>query len=168
LSAPRGQPPGTLDRRLAALGLELPRRPVPIASFLPFRLSGGLVFLAGQTCELDGRVMWSGRVGEALDVEQGKQAARLCALNLLAALREACDGDLDSVARCVRVGGFVQSAPGFPRVPQVIDGASELFIQLWGDDGRHARTAVGVATLPQNAAVEVDAIFELRPPGAAP
>ena len=77
-------------------------------------------------------------------------------------MREACEGDLDAVARCVRVGGFVQAASGFARVPQVIDGASELFIALWGDAGRHARTAVGVATLPQNAAVEVDAIFELR------
>jgi enamine deaminase RidA (YjgF/YER057c/UK114 family) len=87
----------------------------------------------------------------------------VCALNLLAALREACGGDLDRVARCVRVGGFVQAASGFPGVPQVIDGASEVFIALWGEDGRHARTSVGVATLPLNAAVEVDAVFELRP-----
>ena len=156
--------PGLVEARLASLGIELPTRPTPVASFLPFRVSHGLVFLAGQTCERDGRVQYTGQVGSDLDVETGKRAARACALNLLAALRESCEGDLDRVARCLRVGGFVQAAAGFPRVPQVIDGASELFIALWGDAGHHARTAVGVATLPQNAAVEVDAIFELREP----
>jgi enamine deaminase RidA (YjgF/YER057c/UK114 family) len=156
---------GVIDTALAAQGLTLPVRPVPIAAFLPFRIAHGLVYLAGQTCERDGRVVFSGRVGSELDLETGRLGARLCALNLLAALREACDGDLDRVLRCVRVGGFVQASAGFPHVPQVIDGASELFISLWGESGRHARTAVGVAALPQNAAVEVDAIFELR--GAA-
>jgi enamine deaminase RidA (YjgF/YER057c/UK114 family) len=154
--------PGTIEARLAALGLELPARPTPIAAFLPFRVTRDLVFLAGQTCERDGKVLYTGQVGGELPVEAGKLAARACALNLLAALREACAGDLDRVARCIRVGGFVQAAAGFPRVPQVIDGASELFIALWGEDGRHARTSVGVSTLPQNAAVEVDAVFQLR------
>jgi enamine deaminase RidA (YjgF/YER057c/UK114 family) len=156
--------PGLVEARLASLGIELPARPVPIAAFLPFRRSHGLVFLAGQTCERDGVMLYTGRVGSDLDVETAKHAARVCALNLLSALREACAGDLDRVSHCVRVGGFVQAVAGFPRVPQVIDGASELFIALWGDAGHHARTAVGVATLPQNAAVEVDAIFELREP----
>jgi enamine deaminase RidA (YjgF/YER057c/UK114 family) len=152
---------GTIERRLFELGVVLPVRPVPIARFLPFRVVNGLAYLAGQTCEQEGQVPWRGRVGEEVDVEGGRQAARQCALNLLASLREACGGDLDAVTRCVRVGGFVQAAPGFGRVPEVIDGASELFIALWGEAGRHARTSVGVATLPQNAAVEVDAIFEL-------
>jgi enamine deaminase RidA (YjgF/YER057c/UK114 family) len=154
--------PGVIEARLLALGLELPARPIPIASFLPFRVCQGLVFLAGQTCERDGRVLYTGRVGSELALEAGKLAARACALNLLAALREACAGELDRVARCIRVGGFVQAAAGFARVPQVIDGASELFIALWGEDGRHARTSVGVAALPQDAAVEVDAVFQLR------
>jgi enamine deaminase RidA (YjgF/YER057c/UK114 family) len=155
---------GEVEVRLARLGLTLEAPPRPIASFLPFRVAGGLVFLAGQTCERGGAVPYVGRVGVELDLERGKQAARQCALNLLAALRAACDGDLDRVERCVRVGGFVQAQPGFLLVPQVIDGASEVFVSLWGEDGRHARTAVGVATLPQNAAVEVDAIFALRGP----
>jgi enamine deaminase RidA (YjgF/YER057c/UK114 family) len=155
-------PPGRIDGRLAELGIVLPPPPRPIASFLPFRVSDRLVFLAGQTCEQEGRIVHAGRVGVEVDPADGKAAARICALNLLGALRAACEGDLDRVAGCVRVGGFVQAAPGFPSVPQVIDGASELFIALWGEAGRHARTAVGVATLPQNAAVDVDAIFALR------
>ena len=153
--------PGLVDAKLAALGLVLPPAPVPIASFLPFRIAGGLVFLAGQTCERDGRMLYTGRVGVEVEPAQGRQAARACALNLLAALRVACAGDLDRVARCLRVGGFVQAASGFTGVPAVIDGASEIFIALWGEDGCHARTSIGVATLPQNASVEVDAVFEL-------
>jgi enamine deaminase RidA (YjgF/YER057c/UK114 family) len=151
-----------VERKLKALGHSLPERPTPIASFVPFRVAGSTVYLAGQICELDGRPLYSGCVGDDVTFEAGREAARLCALNLLSCLREACDGRLDRVARCLRVGGFVQARQGFPRVPAVIDGASELFIALWGENGRHARTAVGVATLPQNAAVEVDAIFELR------
>ena len=151
-----------IESKLGALGLSLPAPPSPIASFLPFRVASGVVYLAGQTCERGGRVVYAGAVGEDLSLESAREAAQLCALNLLACLREACEGRLDRVARCLRVGGFVQAKSGFARVPAVIDGASELFIALWGERGRHARTAVGVATLPQNAAVEVDAIFELR------
>jgi enamine deaminase RidA (YjgF/YER057c/UK114 family) len=154
--------PDEVELRLLALGLNLPVRPTPIASFLPFRVAGSIAYLAGQTPERDGRVVYQGCVGEDVSFDAAREAAELCALNLLACLREACNGRLDRVARCLRVGGFVQAKTGFPRVPAVIDGASELFIALWGDSGRHARTAVGVATLPQNAAVEVDAIFELR------
>ena len=156
------QSPDEVELKLSALGLALPERPTPIASFLPFRLSGTTVYLAGQTCELDGRVACAGRVGEDVTLAAAREAAQLCALNLLSSLREACGGRLDRVARCLRVGGFVQARPGFAQVPAVIDGASDLFIALWGERGRHARTAVGVAALPQNAAVEVDAIFELR------
>jgi enamine deaminase RidA (YjgF/YER057c/UK114 family) len=156
--------PDEIELKLSSMGLSLPVRPTPIANFLPFRVAGTTVYLAGQTCEQDGRVVHSGQVGDELSLEMAREAAQLCALNLLSSLREACGGRLDRVARCLRVGGFVQAKPGFPRVPAVIDGASELFIALWGENGRHARTAVGVATLPQNAAVEVDAIFELRSP----
>jgi enamine deaminase RidA (YjgF/YER057c/UK114 family) len=151
-----------IDRKLGELGLTLPIRPVPIACFVPFRVVAGVAYLSGQTCEWNGTVVHKGRVGEELDFETAREAARICALNLLSALREACSGRLDRVARCIRVGGFVQASSGYPRVPHVIDGASEVFVALWGERGRHARTAVGVATLPQNAAVEVDAIFELR------
>lgn len=151
-----------IETKLAELGLTLPDTPAPIASFVPYRIAQGLVFLAGQTCEWNGRMLYSGRVGVDVDLESARKAARVCGLNLLAALREACGGTLERVARCIRVGGFVQASAGYPSVPAVIDGASQLFIALWGDAGKHARTAVGVATLPQNASVEVEAIFELR------
>jgi enamine deaminase RidA (YjgF/YER057c/UK114 family) len=150
--------------KLKQLDLELPVRPTPIASFVPFRISRGMVYLAGQTCEWNGTIAYQGRVGVEVDFDSALKGARICALNLLAALREACGGDFGRVARCVRVGGFVQVSAGYGLVPQVIDGASKLFIELWGEAGRHARTAVGVASLPQNAAVEVDAIFELKDP----
>ncbi|HEX4352168.1 MAG TPA: RidA family protein [Polyangiales bacterium] len=151
-----------IENKLAALGLSLPPPPKPIASFIPYRVAGGIVYLAGQTCERDGSMAYQGRVGIEVELADARMAAQLCGLNLLAALRAACAGDLDRVARCIRVGGYVQSSTGFAHVPRVVDGASELFIALWGDEGRHARTAIGVATLPLNAAVEVDAIFELH------
>ncbi len=149
------------DRRLEPLGLVVPRRPEPIALFLPYQRSGSLVFLAGQTCERDGKMLYTGRVGEEVDFETARRAAVVCALNLVAALREACHGRFELVSRCLRVGGFVQASSGFARVPHVIDAASEVFVALFGERGKHARTAIGVSTLPQNAAVEVDAIFEL-------
>ena len=152
----------TIEQTLRELGVTLPSAPRPIASFVPFCRAGDLIFLAGQTCEIDGKPAFTGRVGVDVELEHGRGAARLCALNLLAALRDACEGDLERVARCVRVGGFVQAEHGYPSVPFVVDGASELFVALWGERGRHARTAVGVSTLPLNAAVEVDAIFELK------
>lgn len=158
----------TIEQALRALGVALPSAPRPIASFVPYCRTGDLVYLAGQTCEVGGRPEATGRVGVDVDLETARAAARRCAINLLAALREACEGDLERVARCVRVGGFVQAEHGYPSVPFVVDGASELFIALWGERGRHARTSVGVSTLPQNACVEVDAIFELRRAGRSP
>lgn len=147
--------------RLSALGLELPVPPTPIASFVPFVRTGSLVYLAGQVNEWNGTVPYVGKVGREFDVSQGRAAACLCALNLLSCLERACDGDLDRVRRCVRVGGFVNCDPEFGQAPAVIDGASDLFISVFGESGRHARTAVGVASLPRGAAVEVDAIFEM-------
>ncbi|MCU0868861.1 MAG: RidA family protein [Burkholderiales bacterium] len=150
-----------IEAALAARGLGLPTPPTPIANFLPWRRHGALVFLAGQVNERDGTVTCIGKVGREFDIDAGRQAAQLCALNLLACLRLACDGDLDRVRACVRVGGFVNADPDFAFAPRVIDGASDLFVAVLGDAGRHARTAVGVATLPRGAAVEVDAIFEV-------
>lgn len=151
-----------IETRLAELGLQLPRSPVPIANFLPFRVSGHLAFLAGQVNEWNGTVPYIGKVGGEFDVETGRKAAQLCALNLLACLKLACNGDLDRVQRCVQVRGFVNCTPDFELVPMVINGASDLFVALLGEEGRHARTAIGVASLPRRAAVEVDAVFELR------
>lgn len=151
------------EARLAALALELPQVPVPIARFRPWRKAGELVYLAGQICEWNGEVRFTGKVGVEHDIPTGQAAARICALNLLAALRQACDGDLDQVAECVRLGGFVNCAPDFGAVPFVINGASDLMIEVFGDHGEHCRTAIGVASLPRCAAVEVDAIFRLKP-----
>jgi enamine deaminase RidA (YjgF/YER057c/UK114 family) len=151
------------DARLAALGIELPRTPRPIANFAPFRRRGDLVYLAGQTCEWNGEMLWRGKVPLDHDLDVGRQAARVCGLNLIAALRDALGGSLDGVEACLRLGGFVNAAPDFPFVPKVIDGASDLMAEIFGPEiGAHARTAVGVATLPQNATVEVDAVFAVR------
>jgi enamine deaminase RidA (YjgF/YER057c/UK114 family) len=147
-----------IEGKLAELGLELPRPPVPIANFVPFTVTGNLVFLAGQVNEWNGTVPFVGKLGE---VEAGIKAARLCGLNLLACLKLACDGDLDRVRRCIRLGGFVNCAPEFGFAPAVVNGASDLIVAVLGDAGRHARTAVGVASLPRSAAVEVDGIFEI-------
>lgn len=153
---------GTALERLKALGLALPKVPSPRGAFKPFSRYGQLIFLSGQICEWEGEVKFSGPVGEVHDLKAGQQAAQICALNLLASLHLALDGDLDRVVCCQRVGGFVYATPGYPDVPKVINGASDLFFEVFGERGRHARTAVGVASLPAAAAVEVEAIFEVR------
>ena len=150
-----------IETRLSELGIELPRAPVPIANFLPFRITGKLVFLAGQVSEWNGAVPYIGKLGAEFDVATGKRAAALCALNLLACLKLASEGDLDRVGRCIRLGGFVNCVPDFEFAPAVVNGASDLIVAVMGESGRHARTAVGVASLPRRAAVEVDGIFEL-------
>jgi enamine deaminase RidA (YjgF/YER057c/UK114 family) len=151
----------TVLDRLAALGLVLPPVPRPRGAFKPYSRAGNLIYLAGQICEWDGEVRFSGPVGEVHDLRVGQEAAQLCALNLLASLSLALDGDLDRVVGCHRLGGFVYAKPGYPDVPKVINGASDLMFSLFGEAGRHARTAVGVATLPAGASVEVDGIFEV-------
>lgn len=150
----------TPEEQLVRLGLELPQVPRPIANFVPWQRLGDVIYLAGQTCEWNGTMVYKGKVGQTVDLETAQKAARICGLNLIAALREALDGDLNRVQSCVRVGGFVHCAPDFLQVPHVINGASDLFHAVFGPEvGAHARTAVGVAQLPQGAAVEVDAIF---------
>ncbi len=127
-------------------------------AFKPYSRAGNVVYLAGQICEWNGEVRFAGAVGEVHDLAAGQKAAQLCALNLLASLSLALDGDLDRVVACHRLGGFVFVKPGWPDVPKVINGSSDLMFELFGEAGRHARTAVGVATLPAGASVEVDAI----------
>ena len=136
------------EQRLAAIGIELPAVPVPIANFVPFRRHGELVYLSGQVCEWNGEVRFVGKVGERYDLAEAQQAARVCGLNLLAALRLACGGSLDRVSCCIRLGGFVNCTPNYPSIPQVINGASDLMRELFGARGDHVRTAVGVANLP--------------------
>lgn len=149
------------EQRMIELGLSLPNVPTPIANFVPFRRDGDRIFLAGQICEWNGEVRYRGKLGVEHELADGQEAARICALNLLAALREACGGTLNRVTACLRVGGFVNCAPDYLHVPQVINGASNLIHALFGERGLHARTAIGVASLPQGAAVEVDAIFSI-------
>jgi len=149
------------EARMRELGISLPNVPTPIANFVPFRRDKDRIYLAGQICEWNGVVKYRGKLGVDHVLEDGQDAARICALNLLAALREACDGSLDRVTACLRVGGFVNCAPDYQQVPQVINGASNVIHALFGEQGLHARTAIGVASLPQGAAVEVDAIFAI-------
>ncbi len=152
---------GSFDSRLASLAIELPRVPIPVANFVPYRKHRDLVYLAGQVCEWNDDVRYVGKVGSKYTLEEAQQAARICGLNLIAALKLACGGSLDRVSGCLRLGGFVNCTSDFPYVPQVINGASDLMHEVFGAAGRHARTAVGVANLPRGAAVEVDAIFAI-------
>lgn len=152
-----------VEKRLAALGLELPPDWTPRGQFLPFRKDGSIVYLSGQICEWDGKVTHEGPVMDTPEaIEDARAAAQICALNLVFRLREACEGNLDRVDVVLRLGGFVNCLSGFPQSPAVINGATELFIALFGQQGWHARTAIGVSGLPGNASVEVDAIVRLK------
>ncbi len=153
---------GRIDSRLKELGIVLPPAPKPVATYVPFRKVGNLVYTAGQGPAAAEGVKSYGRVGQDMTVEEGYLCARQVGLNILAVLKLACDGDLDRVVQCVRVGGFVNAVEGFTDQPKVINGASDLLVQVFGDAGLHARTAVGVSSLPINIAVEIDAIFEVR------
>jgi enamine deaminase RidA (YjgF/YER057c/UK114 family) len=150
-----------IERRLAARGVDLPHAPAPAANYVPYTISGKLLFVAGQMPFRHGEVAIRGRVGDEVGLEQGQEAARLCALNLLAQAKAACGGNLDRVARCLKLGGFVSCGHAFTDHPAVINGASDLMVEAMGEAGRHARFAVGCASLPRGAAVEVEAIFEL-------
>lgn len=154
--------PSRIDDRLRELGIELPQASQPGANYVPFVRTGNLVFLTGQLSQWNGERRFVGKLGREFSVEEGRQAARLCALNLVAHLRTAVDGDLDRVVRCVRLAGYVNSVPDFVGQSQVMNGASDLFVQLFEDAGRHARMAVGVSALPYDVAVEVEGVFEVE------
>lgn len=147
-----------IERRLAELGLKLPETAPAAANYVPVARAGFFLFVSGQLPMQDGKLAYIGRVGEALSLEEGQAAARLCALNLIAQLRAALDGDLDRVERIVRIGGFVASAEAFTAQPQVVNGASDLLVEVFGDAGRHARAAIGVNVLPLGAAVELEGL----------
>ena len=153
---------GRIDQRLAELGIELPQPSVPGANYVPAVRSGDLLFLTGQLSQWNGERRYVGKLGREFGVEEGRAAARLCALNLIAQARAALEGDLDRVVRCVRVAGFVNGVPEFTGQSQVMNGASDLFVEVFGEAGRHARMAVGVSALPYDVAVEVEAVFEVR------
>lgn len=147
---------------LAKLGLTLPQVSVPAGAYSSTMITGNLLFIAGQTSRTS-EVTYAGRLGAELSLEQGQEAARLCALNIIAHVAAAVAGDLDRVRRCVRIGGFVNAVPEFRDHAQVMNGASELMTAVFGERGRHVRTSVGVGSLPRGTAVEVEAIFELTP-----
>ncbi len=148
--------------RLKELGITLPKPPTPVASYVPFTISGNLVFISGQVPLADGALKYVGKLGVDFSVEMGQAAAQLCAINVLSVLRMACDGHLGRVVRCLRVGVFVNAAPDYTQHPEVGNGASDLIAAVFGDAGKHARAAIGVGSLPRGVAVEVDAIFEIK------
>jgi enamine deaminase RidA (YjgF/YER057c/UK114 family) len=151
---------GRVEARLQQLKVELPQAPTALANYVPYAHMGNLLYVSGQVCQWNGKLQFAGRLGVDLSLDAGQQAARLCGLNLLAQARAAI-GDLDRIRRCVRINGFVACAPEFTQQPQVINGCSDLLVDVLGDAGRHSRVAVGVAALPSGAAVEIDAIFEI-------
>jgi enamine deaminase RidA (YjgF/YER057c/UK114 family) len=151
-----------IDQRLSELGITLPPPGSPGGNYVPYVVAGDLVFMAGQVAREAGKMKYVGKVGRDVSIEDGQAAARLCAVNLLAQLKAACGGDLDRVERCVRLGGFVNSPPDFLEQPKVINGASDLIVEVFGERGQHARTAVGASALPLDTAVEVDAVFQLK------
>ena len=154
--------PGIIELRLKELGIELPPPAKPAANYVPTVRTGNLVYVAGQVPMVNGEFHYQGKLGRDYTVEEGQACARLVAINILAQLKAACDGDLDRVQRAIKLNGFVNCIPDFGEQPHVINGASELMIQVFGENGRHARSAVGVAGLPFHVAVEIDGVFEIR------
>jgi enamine deaminase RidA (YjgF/YER057c/UK114 family) len=153
---------GMIERRLAELGITLPKPAAPIANYVSYVQAGTLLVVSGQIClDGDGKLVAKGKLGAGVSIEAGQNAARACGINLIAQIQAAV-GDLDRMERVVRLGGFINSDPGFLDGPKVMNGASDLMVAVFGDKGRHARSTVGVAALPGDAAVEVEGMFELR------
>ncbi|OWJ74344.1 MULTISPECIES: RidA family protein [Haematobacter] len=152
---------GKIETKLAELGVTLPEAPVPAANYVPYVLTGNQVYVSGQISQGPEGLI-TGKLGGGLDVAAGAAAAKACAISLLAQLKAACGGDLDRLARVVKLTGFVNSTPEFTDQPKVINGASDFLVEALGDQGRHARSAVSAASLPLGVAVEIEAIFEVR------
>ena len=152
---------GTVEKRLSELGIVLPATAPPIANYVAFVRTGNFMVVSGQLClDADGKLVAKGKLGAEVSIEDGQRAARACAINLLAHIKAGL-GDLNKVVRVVRLGGFINCAPGFLELPKVMNGASDLMVGVFVDRGRHARTTVGVASLPLDAAVEVEGMFEV-------
>jgi enamine deaminase RidA (YjgF/YER057c/UK114 family) len=153
---------GRIEAKLAELGITLPRPAPPLANYVPYVVTGHLIAVSGQVPAIDGKIAVTGKVSWGVSLDQGKQAARLCFINVLAHLKAACGGDLDRVKQVVRLGGFIASPSAFTDHAQVMNGASDLAVAVFGDAGRHARTTIGVPSLPADAAVEVEGMFEIE------
>lgn len=153
--------PDTIAARIKTLGIELPEPSKPGGSYVPYHFSGNLLFLTGQLCHWNGEKLFVGKLGTDFDVEDGQKAARVCGLNLISQLNVALEGQLDRISKTIRLAGYINSTPEFDGQSQVMNGASDLFVEIFGEKGRHTRLAVGVSALPYNVAVEVEGIFEV-------
>jgi enamine deaminase RidA (YjgF/YER057c/UK114 family) len=153
---------GAVEKKLAAMGITLPQSVMPAANYVPYTISGNLVFVSGQLPMKDGKPQDIGKVGKEFTVEQAQQTARQCGINILSHLKAACGGNLDRVRRCVRLGVFVNSTESFTDQPKVANGVSDMIVEIFGEAGKHSRFAVGVSQLPFGVAVEVDATFEIE------
>jgi len=152
---------GRIDAKLAELGITLPTPAAPVANYVPFVRTGELVVISGQIPLESGKVRFTGKVGDGVSLEDGVAAARLCFVNLLAQLKQACGGDLDRVQQVVRLGGFIAAPASFTQHAAVMNGASDMAVAVFGDAGRHARSTIGVPSLPLDAAVEVEGMFRI-------
>lgn len=153
---------GTVDARLAALGIALPAAAAPAANYVPYRIDRGLVYISGQLPMADGKIAYTGKVGADVDLAHAVAAARQCFINILAQAKAAAGGDLDKVAQLIKLGGFVNCIDGYPDQPKIINGASDLAVEVLGEAGKHARFAVGTNALPFDATVEIDAVVRLK------
>lgn len=152
---------GEIDKRLAELGVTVPEPAAPVANYVGWVKTGNLVFTAGQVPLKDGKFLYQGKVGKDVTVEEAAEAAKLCAINIIAQVKVACGGDLDRVKRIVKLVGFVNGVPEFADQPKVINGASDFMVAVFGDKGKHARSAVGAGSLPLNLSVEIEAVVEV-------
>lgn len=154
-----------IETRLAALGVKLPAAAAPVANYVPCTISGNLLIVSGQLAFVDGKLApeHKGKLGAEVSDDSGRAAARLCVINVLAQAKTALGGDLSRLKRCLRLGGFINSEPDFKNLPQIMNGASDLIVEAMGEAGRHARSTIGVAQLPMDCAVEVEAMFEIAP-----
>ena len=151
-----------IDKKLQDLGITIPDAPMPAANYIPYVITGKLVFISGQVPFENGAIKHTGKVGKDIDIEQAKLIAKTCALNVISVLKNALNGDLSKVNKCVKLGIFVSCTNDFHQQPEVANGASDLMVAIFGDKGKHARFAIGTNSLPKNVPVEVDAIFEIN------
>jgi enamine deaminase RidA (YjgF/YER057c/UK114 family) len=151
-----------IDKKLETLGITIPDAPTPAANYIPYVISGNLVFIAGQVPFENGKINYTGKVGKDIDINKAKEVAKICGLNVISVLKNAVNGDLSKVKKCVKLGIFVSCTSDFHQQPEVANGASDLMVEIFGENGKHARFAVGANSLPRNVPVEVDAIFEIN------
>ena len=157
-----------IENKLKLMGIELPNINPPVANYVSYVKTGNLVFISGQVCKWNGQLKYAGKLGKDFSITQGQDAAKICALNLIAQAKQACNGDLGKIKRLVKLNVFVNSTEDFVEQPQVANGASDLMVEIFGEKGEHSRAAVSCPALPSNTAVEIDAVFEIEEQQARP